>query len=130
MMSMLKMLPGVGAKLGDLDIDDKEFSKLEAMIHSMTLDERRDPDILDASRRRRISAGSGTGVTDVAGLVKTFKRSREMMKMMAGSGGAGAMNAMQGMMGGGGDMFGGMGGRKVKQRSKRKRQPRKKKGRR
>ncbi len=128
MMSMLKMLPGVGSKLGDFDIDDKEFSRLEAIIHSMTFAERRDPDILDSSRRRRISAGSGTSVNEVAGLVKTFKRSREMMKMISG-GGVNAMSAMQGMMGGNG--MGMLGGQvKVKQRSKRKRQPRKKRSRR
>lgn len=129
MMSMLKMLPGVGSKLGDLDIDDKEFNRLEAIIHSMTLDERSDPDLLNPSRRRRVASGSGTSVNEVAGLVKTFKRSRDMMKMMAGGGGAGGMAAMKGLMSGNMDMLGalGGGGKKIKQRSKRKRVPRKKK---
>ncbi|MHC5185238.1 MAG: signal recognition particle protein, partial [Planctomycetota bacterium] len=112
-------------KLKDMDVDDGEISKIEGIVHSMTKAERTDPDTIDSSRRRRIARGAGRDVQDVAGLIKTFKRSREMMKMMAGGGG---MGALKGMLGGG-DMMSAMAGggmKKVKQRSKRKRQPRKK----
>ena len=125
MSSMLKMLPGMGA-MKDLDMDDREINKIEGIVHSMTQTERTDPDTIDASRRRRIARGCGRDQQEVAGLIKTFKRSREMMKMMAGGGGMGALKSM---LGGGGDMMSAMAGggiKKVKQRSKRKRQPRKK----
>ncbi|MEN8126798.1 MAG: signal recognition particle protein [Planctomycetota bacterium] len=127
MSSMMKLLPGMGA-MKDMDVDDGEISKIEGIVHSMTKAERTDPDTIDSSRRRRIARGAGRDVQDVAGLIKTFKRSREMMKMMAGGGG---MGALKNMLGGGGmgDMMSAMSGggmRKVKQRSKRKRQPRKK----
>jgi len=127
MSSMMKLLPGMGA-MKDMDVDDGEISKIEGIVHSMTLAERTDPDLISSSRRRRIARGAGRDVQDVAGLIKTFKRSREMMKMMAGGGGG--MGALKKMFsGGGGDMMSAMasgGMRKVKQRSKRKRQPRKK----
>ena len=126
MSSMMKLLPGMGGAMKDMDVDDGEISKIEGIVHSMTTAERTDPDTIDSSRRRRIARGAGRDVQDVAGLIKTFKRSREMMKMMAGGGG---MGALKGMLGGGGDMMSAMAGggmRKVKQRSKRKRQPRKK----
>ena len=121
MMSLLKMLPGVGAKMGDLDVDEKEFGRIEAIIHSMTPIERKDPDVLNPSRRRRIAAGCGLDVQDIASLVKTFKRSRDMMQMMAG-GSAGSMAAMRGLMSGDMSMLSTLGGgqKKQKQRSKRK----------
>ena len=87
---MLKLLPGMGA-LKDMDMDDREINKIEGIVHSMTKAERTDPDLIDSSRRRRIARGCGRDVQDVAGLIKTFKRSREMMKMMAGGGGMGAL---------------------------------------
>ena len=126
MSSMMKLIPGMGGAMKDMDVDDGEISKIEGIVHSMTTAERTDPDLISSSRRRRIARGAGRDVQDVAGLIKTFKRSREMMKMMAGGGG---MGALKGMLGGGGDMMSAMAGggmRKVKQRSKRKRQPRKK----
>ena len=126
MSSMLKLLPGMGA-LKEMDVDDSEISKIEGIVHSMTADERKDPDLIGSSRRRRIARGSGRDIQDVASLIKTFKRSREMMKMMAGGGGAGMMKQLLG--GGGAGMMNAMasgGMRKQKQRSKRKRQPRKK----
>jgi signal recognition particle subunit SRP54 len=125
MSSMMKLLPGMGGAMKDMDVDDGEISKIEGIVHSMTTAERTDPDLISSSRRRRIARGAGRDVQDVAGLIKTFKRSREMMKAMAGGGG---MGALKGMLGGG-DMMSAMAGggmRKVKQRSKRKRQPRKK----
>jgi signal recognition particle subunit SRP54 len=64
---LMKMMPGMG-NLGDLDVDDGEVAQMEAIVYSMTAQERRDPDIIDSSRRRRIAAGSGTGPHDVSGL--------------------------------------------------------------
>ena len=57
MKDLLKMMPGMGSQLGDLDIDDGEISKMEGIVHSMTPAERRDPELIDSSRRRRIAAG-------------------------------------------------------------------------
>jgi len=118
MSSMLKLLPGVGSQLGDMDVDDGEIAKMEGIVHSMTTEERRNPDVIDSSRRRRIAKGCGRDGQDVAGLIKTFKRSREMMKNMSGGG----MGGFKDMLGGKMDMLGAMSGagRKVKQRSKRK----------
>jgi len=118
---MLKMLPGVGSQLSGLDLDDKEIGRLEAIICSMTAQERREPDVIGSSRRRRIAAGSGAQVQDVSGLVKTFKRSRDMMKALSG----GKMGGLKSLFSGGLNM-GALGaamssGRKIKQRSKRKR---------
>jgi signal recognition particle subunit SRP54 len=118
---MLKLLPGVGNQLGDLDLDGQELSQMEAIVYSMTLQERRDPDLIDASRRRRIAAGCGADPNEVSTLVKTFKRSRDMMKALSGGSFGGLkslfsrgfnMEAMNAAM---------MHGRKIKQRSKRKR---------
>ena len=118
MSSMLKLMPGIGSQLGDLDVEDSEIGKMEGIVHSMTIAERQGPDIIDSSRRRRIAKGCGRDLHDVAGLIKTFKRSRDMMKSLSG----GAMGGFKSLMSGKMDMFGAMGGgRKIKQRSKRKR---------
>ena len=86
---MLKMIPGVGSKLQNVEIDEdkiaKEQKKNEAIILSMTRAERRHPDILNASRRRRIAAGSGTTVQDVNLLIKQYDQARQMMKQMMGA---------------------------------------------
>ena len=84
--SILKMLPGMG-KLKDIDIDDKEFDKIEAMISSMTKKERRDPKILNASRRKRIAQGSGTQVHDINKFMESFEMTQKMMKQMKTKGG-------------------------------------------
>ena len=121
MKDMLKLLPGVGGQLKDLDVDDKEIHRMEGIVHSMTKTERSDPDLIDSSRRRRIAAGSGVAANDVSGLVKTFKRSRDMLKSLSG----GKMSGLKNLFSGGMNMdalAGAMSqGRKVKQRSKRKR---------
>ncbi len=83
--SILKMLPGMG-KLKDIDIDDKEFDKIEAMISSMTKKERRDPKILNASRRKRIAQGSGTQVHDINKFMESFEMTQKMMKQMKNKG--------------------------------------------
>jgi len=76
------MLPGVGAKLQDADIDEDAMKKPEAIIRSMTPRERRNPGILNASRRKRIAAGSGTTVQDVNALIRQFEQAKDMMKRM------------------------------------------------
>ena len=123
--SMMKLMPGMG-QMKDMDVDDGEIAKMEGIVHSMTKAERRDPDLISASRRRRIAAGCGREVQDVASLIKTFKRSRDMMKAMSGGG----LGGLKGLFSGKTDLMGAMGsmsgGKKIKQRSKRKRQPRKK----
>jgi signal recognition particle subunit SRP54 len=80
---VIKMLPGLGKRFALPDIDERELVRVEAIICSMTPRERRDPGILNASRRRRIAAGSGTHVADVNRLVKNFEASRRMLKRLA-----------------------------------------------
>lgn len=83
--SILGMIPGVGNKLKDLKdakIDEKELAHVEAIIRSMTAKERRNPTILNGSRRKRIALGSGTRVQDVNKLIKQFEESKKMMKKM------------------------------------------------
>ncbi len=92
--NVLGMLPGVGAKLKDVEIDDNAMKKPEAIIRSMTPRERRNPDLLNASRRKRIAAGSGTTVQDVNALIRQFDQARQMMKQVMGmkkGGGKGRM---------------------------------------
>lgn len=85
---LLSMLPGAqGAKaLGSLQIDEKELTRVEAIINSMTKEERANPSIIDGSRRRRIAGGSGTRVQDVNRLLKQFEQTRAMMRHFAGPG--------------------------------------------
>jgi signal recognition particle subunit SRP54 len=87
---ILSMLPGMGAlkELKKLKVDEKEFVRMEAIIRSMTKDERRNVDILNAGRRKRIANGSGTSVQDVNRLLKGYEDSRRMMRQMMGGGGA------------------------------------------
>lgn len=104
---MLSLIPGLGSQLKDLEVDDKELDRIEAMINSMTPDERRHPNILGHSRRQRVARGSGTDVRDVADLLKQFKDMRKMfkgLKKMGGFGGLGGMmpdlGSMMGLGGG------------------------------
>ena len=78
--SILKMIPGLGNNLSNVNIDDKELVRIEAMICSMTLEERRNPKILNASRRIRIANGSGTTVQQLNKFMKTFEMTQKMMK--------------------------------------------------
>jgi len=78
--NILSMLPGANKLLKDIKIDEKEFVKVEAIINSMTLEERKNPKIINASRRIRIAKGSGTTVTDVNRLIKQFNEMKKMMK--------------------------------------------------
>ena len=84
---LLSMMPGVGNQLKDVDIDERAMLRTEAIIKSMTKRERQKPDILNASRRRRIAAGSGTSVEDVNRLVKQYEQMKKMFKQMNGKGG-------------------------------------------
>ena len=82
---ILGMLPGVGSKLKDVEIDENAFKKPEAIVRSMTPQERRHPDILNASRRKRIAAGAGVTVQEVNALMRQFDQMRQMVKQMMGN---------------------------------------------
>jgi signal recognition particle subunit SRP54 len=124
---ILAMVPGMGSMMKDMPIDEEELDQTEAIIHSMTLKERSHPDVIDASRRRRIARGSGVDPQDVAGLVKSFGQVKEMVRQMQGAGmfggkGAAARQAMPKI-----DLFGPM--HKKRQRSGRKKKDRKRRSR-
>ena len=79
------MIPGVSKAIKDVDIDDNAFKSIEAIIYSMTPEERTRPEILNGSRRQRIAKGSGTNLQEVNRLLKQFEQTRKMMKMVTGS---------------------------------------------
>jgi signal recognition particle subunit SRP54 len=81
--SLLEMIPGVGNKLKGVSIDDKALPRIEAIISSMTREERRKPNIINGSRRKRIARGSGTSVQDVNVLLKQFAQMQKMVKKMS-----------------------------------------------
>ena len=91
--SMLSMLPGMSGK--DIDVDENAMKKPEAIIRSMTPRERRNPSVLNASRRKRIAAGSGTTVQDVNQLIRQFDQSKQMMKQMMSRGRKGKFGRMR-----------------------------------
>ncbi len=82
MKDLLGMVPGIGNKIKDLDIDNDSFKGIEAMINSMTPDERSNPDLIDGSRRRRIARGAGKDISEVNAFMKQFEQMRDMMKGM------------------------------------------------
>ena len=92
------MIPGMGKTMKDVDVDDDAFKGIEAIIHSMTKEERQDPKVLNGNRKKRIAMGSGTTVVEVNQLIKQFSQMGKMMKMMQGGG---AKQMMQMMKGGG-----------------------------
>jgi signal recognition particle subunit SRP54 len=94
--SLLKMMPGVGNQLGNLKVDDRDLDRLQAIITSMTPEERRNPAILNGSRRRRIALGSGTNVQAVNQLVKQFGQMQKMMRQLS----QGKMPSLSQMAGG------------------------------
>ncbi len=104
---MLGMIPGVGKQLRDVDIDEKQFSRTEAIILSMTGAERAKPDLINPSRKRRIAAGCGMKVEDVNRLIKQYESMRQMMKQMKNLGKKGG-RGLAGLagMGRGGRRFG------------------------
>ncbi len=81
---LLQKIPGMGEMVGDEEIDDNELVHLEAIVQSMTKKERADPEVIDASRRRRIARGAGVDPAEVSGLVKQFGPMRQMLKAMSG----------------------------------------------
>jgi len=97
MKDLVGMIPGAGKALKDVDIDDDAFKGIEAIIFSMTPDERSKPSIINASRKKRIAKGSGTSVQEVNQLMKQFDQMSKMMKMMQGGGGKRMMQMMRGM---------------------------------
>ena len=82
---LASMIPGVGKAIKDIDIDDNAFNGIEAIIRSMTPQERTHPEVLNVSRRQRIAKGSGTSIQEVNRLIKQFDQTRKMMKMVTGS---------------------------------------------
>jgi signal recognition particle subunit SRP54 len=101
---LLSMVPGMGKALKGVDVDDDAFKGIEAIIKSMTPQERARPDILNGSRKQRIASGSGSTLQDVNKLVKQFEDMKKMMKMMSGMGGKGRRQMMGNMMGTGNKM--------------------------
>jgi signal recognition particle subunit SRP54 len=91
------MIPGMGKAMKNVDIDDDAFKGIEAIIHSMTPDERESPHIINGSRKKRIAKGSGTDVQEVNRLIKQFGETRKMMKLMSNKGN---MMKMMSQMGG------------------------------
>jgi signal recognition particle subunit SRP54 len=92
MKDLMGMIPGVGKALKNIDIPDDAFKGIEAIIHSMTPDERKNPSIINGSRRARLAKGSGRGIEEVNKLMKQFEEMRKMMKLM------GDKSKMQNMM--------------------------------
>ena len=97
MKDLVGMIPGAGKALKGMDIDDDAFKHIEAIIYSMTPDERANPSKLDARRKKRIANGSGTSLQEVNQLLKQFNQMSKMMKMMQGGGGKKMMQMMQQM---------------------------------
>lgn len=97
MKDLMGMIPGAGKMMKDIDIDDDAFKGIESIIHSMTPEERSKPNVINASRKKRISKGAGTSVKEVNQLLKQFKQMSKMMKMMQGGGKKKMMQMMQGM---------------------------------
>ncbi|MCK6418940.1 MAG: signal recognition particle protein [Alphaproteobacteria bacterium] len=111
--ALMKMLPGIGAMAGKMEsmgVDDRLIKRHEAIILSMTLAERGDPDLLNASRKKRIAAGSGTNVQDVNRILKQLKDMQTMMKRLRKMGPGKMMGMMKGMMGGNMDEIAAMAG--------------------
>ncbi|GAB1263547.1 signal recognition particle protein [Aurantivibrio infirmus] len=109
--SMLEKLPGMGnvSEMMEQANATSQFKKMESVINSMTPGERSNPDILNGSRKRRITEGSGTQLQDLNRLLKQHKQMAKMMKKMKGGGMAKMMRGMEGMMGGGGGLPPGFG---------------------
>lgn len=95
---LASMIPGVGKAIKDIDIDDNAFKGIEAIIHSMTREERTNPSIINQSRRQRIAKGSGTTIVEVNRMLKQFEQMRKMMKTVSTM--KNPMKMMRGMRGG------------------------------
>jgi signal recognition particle subunit SRP54 len=97
MKDLMGMIPGAGKMMKGVEVDDDAFKYIEAIIHSMTPEERTKPTLLNASRKKRIGAGSGTSIQQVNQLMKQFDQMSKMMKMMQGGGGRKMMEMMKNM---------------------------------
>ena len=110
MKDLMGMLPGVGKAIKDVDINDDAFKHIEAIIYSMTPEERRRPSVIDMNRKKRIAKGAGRKLEDVNALMKQFEQMGKMMKMMQGPQGKQLMQMMSkgmpNMPGMGGNLFG------------------------
>jgi len=111
--SILEMIPGIGKQLKDVQIDENEFNKAEAIIYSMTPEERRKPILIKDSRKKRIAKGSGTTIQDVGKLLKQYEQTKKMMKQLSGMPG----------MGGAGNKGGAKKGKKGKKGGQNKKKP-------
>jgi signal recognition particle subunit SRP54 len=96
---LMGLIPGMGKALKNVDIDDDAFKGIEAIIQSMTPQERENPQVINANRRKRIAAGSGTEIQDVNRLIKQFEDTRKMMRTMTAGGGRQAMRNLKNMQG-------------------------------
>lgn len=96
---LMGMIPGMGKAIKNLDFDDDAFKGIEAIIYSMTPDERENPKIINGSRRRRIATGSGNDIQEVNRLIKQFEETRKMMRAMSKGGGKNMIKMMQRMKG-------------------------------
>ena len=92
---LMGMIPGMSNKIKDIDVDNDSFKHIEAMIKSMTLEERKNPSLMNQSRKIRIALGSGQGISDVNKMIKQFSQMSKMMKMMQGGKGKNMLNMMQ-----------------------------------
>ena len=92
---LMGMIPGMSGKIKDIDIDNDSFRHIEAMIKSMTLEERKNPDLMNQSRKMRIALGSGQDIGEVNKMIKQFFQMSKMMKMMQGGKGKNMLNMMQ-----------------------------------
>ena len=97
MKDLVKMIPGIGNKMKDVDIDESSFKNIEVIISSMTNKEKQNPNVLDHSRKIRIAKGSGRGMDEVNQLIKQFNQMNKMMKMMQSGKGQHLMQMFQGM---------------------------------
>jgi len=93
---LMGMIPGMGKSLKNMDVDDDAFKGIEAIIYSMTPDERSDPKLLNGARRKRIAKGSGTDIQEVNRLIKQFAETSKMMKKLTTGGGKNMMRMMKG----------------------------------
>lgn len=109
MKDILSMLPGFNKKAKDVDVDDKQLDRMRAIIQSMTIKERRNPDVINPSRKRRIAAGCGMQVEDVNRLLNQYRQMQKMFKQFNSKGFKRKMKQMSGF-GGGMNGMGGMGG--------------------
>ncbi len=94
MKDLVSMIPGMGKAMKDVELEDDAFKSIEAIIHSMTPEERENPNILNGTRRKRIAVGSGNDIQEVNKLIKQFEETRKMMKVMSKGGGKNMMKML------------------------------------